>query len=1294
MTSLLACAVATLALGADADLKGLPFGIPPSPDDAVIAHVAPPKCLFYVNWAGTASPDPASKNETEKMLAEPEVQNLLSAITKGVDDFWRKAGEQSKKSESGTGPHWWDLGNSLNMLLTHPTAIFLEDVQIKVTPPGESKAEATKNFPGELWEPELRGGIVVNLGPEAAAMRARLNVYIKLAQAANPTIKISRVKIADRTWYRSRPGTPDNKNVLTFGFHGTYFIAAFGDGSLEGILARWNKPAPTWLDKAMSQTPVPRRTGIVYLNVNLLCKTVPWATSQIEQAIVYKYLGLDNVDSFISSTGLDKDGMVNRVLVAIDGEPHGLLNLLVGDSALAAKDLETIPRNALFAVAAKVDLERSLNALFAAYDRAVPTSGDDRKKLEAIKTKQSTALLHDLFSSLGDTCCVYNSPEEGEMPFLGWTAVVPLRNRAAFIDSLEKLTASNNSKADSESHTSLDDLVQYLSVLRPQFENKKCTFAGHDLYCLKVESITPAICISDNQLVATLSVPAMKAYLTHKKRRSLATQTSVKLALHDVSPPAALGYCDTPRLFNLLYPVFSHYSGMGAEVAENMGVNIDPTFWPSAPAIRPHLSPDVTTLKRTPHGLELTCRYCLPTGGINGPLWFVGFYNAAFAASMMSPFMPHETVPVEFDGLSGKKIAVICKGADKGSTEPIDEKTELALAEAITNDIKSHVKGITVVDLTKVAELANSSGTDALVNAGARLKADKVVAIDLQSFRIHEGQTLLRGHACLTVRVIDVATKETEWIKSPRTIEWPSHGPVPAQEISEPEFRDNFTKALAEHIARYFYPHDRHADEEVEVNSRAASPSAKPTPTESSSPAPITPAEFIGRPRPTVDPDRRAKELLPSNDLDKPSQVADPKSTDSCPLHEEVLELNKTPPRPQPSVGPAANTQKSATTSLPDKSVLTYEPATLTKKVAPSSQIYFVNPEGLTIKWDVTAPGKFDSEELVAPARYNFPQGALYRLKLTKIPGRPGVELFPTIEVAPTLPRTKAYLERNAIPVEFTDEDFDQVMTGHRVIKVIYLPDVDFPKPKFSPPGYVWTPGSLGTLVSTKLDPGVDPIVEADRKGAIMAIVRIARNAKDSADIHRAKANCSPQSATPPRSPEAKPTDEPTDQAAPTTNDAKKANRVATDDQIPVSPYFASKEDAFWNTLLAAIKPSEKEASNDAPSDDEVMRALNRARPTQDPAKVKTERNRVRIVTEVIQDAVDPPRIMPLVGPVTIHHVHFKCTVYFQETIQKAGQKPEIDEDCQEVIYIDHDHLHRADEAATVAERDSAAAKK
>jgi len=148
----------------------------------------------------------------------------------------------------------------------------------------------------------------------------------------------------------------------------------------------------------------------------------------------------------------------------------------------------------------------------------------------------------------------------------------------------------------------------------------------------------------------------------------------------------------------------------------------------------------------------------------------------------------------------------------------------------------------------------------------------------------------------------------------------------------------------------------------------------------------------------------------------------------------------------------------------------------------PTSQVAFIGPESMSVQWDVTMPGMFDSEPLVCPGRYNFPQAAIYRLKLTNIPGRAGVELYPTIEIGPTMPRTAAFLAHNAIPVQFTEEDLDQVLSGNFVTKVIYLPDPEFQELALA---------GVETLVSTRLDPGVDPIVEADRRGAILAVLRL-----------------------------------------------------------------------------------------------------------------------------------------------------------------------------------------------------------
>ena len=80
------------------------------------------------------------------------------------------------------------------------------------------------------------------------------------------------------------------------------------------------------------------------------------------------------------------------------------------------------------------------------------------------------------------------------------------------------------------------------------------------------------------------------------------------------------------------------------------------------------------------------------------------------------------------------------------------------------------------------------------------------------------------------------------------------------------------------------------------------------------------------------------------------------------------------------------------------------------------------------------------------------------------------------------MPRTEAFLAHNAIPVQFTPEDFDQVQIGQ-------LRDQGNLSARSRVPGAPLA--GVETLVSTRLDPGVHPIVEADRRGAILAIVRL-----------------------------------------------------------------------------------------------------------------------------------------------------------------------------------------------------------
>lgn len=139
---------------------------------------------------------------------------------------------------------------------------------------------------------------------------------------------------------------------------------------------------------------------------------------------------------------------------------------------------------------------------------------------------------------------------------------------------------------------------------------------------------------------------------------------------------------------------------------------------------------------------------------------------------------------------------------------------------------------------------------------------------------------------------------------------------------------------------------------------------------------------------------------------------------------------------------------------------------------------------------------------------------------------------------------------------------------------------------------------------------------------------------------------------------------------------------------VPLTPYLQNmQEERFWEQeryakvpILEPFTPGGPTTSLDAPSDDEVMLTLEKARPLEGgfPFFHEIQRNNVRIVKDLISDSVDPVRVMPLVGPVQLHHARYRCSVYFSEVTRVGWPIPYTtkNEDAQEVLYIDHSHLH------------------
>jgi RNA polymerase sigma factor (sigma-70 family) len=110
-------------------------------------------------------------------------------------------------------------------------------------------------------------------------------------------------------------------------------------------------------------------------------------------------------------------------------------------------------------------------------------------------------------------------------------------------------------------------------------------------------------------------------------------------------------------------------------------------------------------------------------------------------------------------------------------------------------------------------------------------------------------------------------------------------------------------------------------------------------------------------------------------------------------------------------------------------------------------------------------------------------------------------------------------------------------------------------------------------------------------------------------------------------------------------------------------------------TLKARLGEIERRVGDDAPSDQEVLRAMPRV-PRDIPYAFETFRDDITIVKTKILDRLDPPRVYPTVGTARLRRQHWECTVYYTETVQGDYPFPvKLKKQRVQVVYIDKDTL-------------------
>jgi len=564
---------------------GLPLGIPPGPEDPLMGHVAPEKCVFYTTWSGIATPDPESTNHTEQLLAEPEVTEMIARIEEAITSGLQKAAGKEGPEAATIAD---DVGKWVKQLLTRPAAVFVSSVTLG--PDG----------------PDIRGGVLVNVGHEAPRLKTALQKYQGkfLRDAVEP------VTIGADTWYRI--ALKEKMPPITWGIKGTYLIVGVGEDAVEGILERARTAPPQWLTELRKELPVDRTATVTYVGLKTIVdKFAPMGGPQVKTTL--DAIGLGNVASLATVTGLDEQGFVNRVLLQLDGEPQGLLKT-VTDGRLSAADLAVVPGDATLAVAAKLDANTVLEAFIALVGAVEPRAHEELLEgLADLDEDLDFSLRNDLLQPLGDTWRLYNSPSEGGLVITGLTAVVG-------VDDHQRLAATQ-AKLIAVARTEFGDDDEGEEDRRRGPRIEQFEFAGQTVYLLNARDkefpLAPSWCLTDKELIVAPFPQNVKAYLSRDANfESLAASDQVAPLLQPGEGPLLLTYYDTRKLFELIYPFVPAVAQVALGEMAKEGVDLNVSILPSAAAIGKHLQPGVAVVRRTPAGIEIIGRQTLPGGNI------------------------------------------------------------------------------------------------------------------------------------------------------------------------------------------------------------------------------------------------------------------------------------------------------------------------------------------------------------------------------------------------------------------------------------------------------------------------------------------------------------------------------------------------------------------------------------------------------------------------------------------------------------------------------------------------------
>ncbi len=290
---------------------------------------------------------------------------------------------------------------------------------------------------------------------------------------------------------------------------------------------------------------------LTYANLEQMILLAAPAAGDVQTAAMLDSLGLSQLKSYVSVTGLNATEFISKTAVIIDGEPRGLM-ALIPERPLAADDLRGIPHDATVALAFRADgtavYETFVEMIGLIEPRSVAMIDE---QLAALKEGLGIDIREDLLGSLGDVWHLYTAPQNGGV-ITGWTASVSVRDAKTLALVHNKILGVINGQVFQANGAGL-----IRSSQQGELTIHSLVIPDDDFF------VVPSWCLTDDQLVFALFPQAIRAHMARMNEDSLATAAEVAPFFTDDNPPFALAYYDTPRSASDHLPLAADWGSHG-----------------------------------------------------------------------------------------------------------------------------------------------------------------------------------------------------------------------------------------------------------------------------------------------------------------------------------------------------------------------------------------------------------------------------------------------------------------------------------------------------------------------------------------------------------------------------------------------------------------------------------------------------------------------------------------------------------------------------------------------------------